>query len=240
MSRYNRGSWVRGGTEAVVVVGSILMAFGIQAWWDGRSDRDLRAATLQGLLADFVSVDTIVSSLVTQNQKIVASHSLLISELRGRSGAPPVMISDTLLIAAFSSPTYNPPRTAVEMALGTGRLAELEDEPLRRLLAQWLQELDDTVEDELAAIKVVENKLVPFLASIHGFVDVLPHTRDWGFGELSDSVARSTRLVEPSDEFIGLLAVRMAHTRQVVRELSRVAETQREIVDLLGAAMTGR
>lgn len=33
--------WVRLFVEGVIIVGSILLAFGIEAWWDERRDRGL-------------------------------------------------------------------------------------------------------------------------------------------------------------------------------------------------------
>ncbi len=33
--------WLRVFVEGVVIVGSILLAFGLQAWWDGRQERAL-------------------------------------------------------------------------------------------------------------------------------------------------------------------------------------------------------
>ena len=40
--------------EGFVIVLSILLAFGIEAWWSERGERDAEAEALQGLRDDFV------------------------------------------------------------------------------------------------------------------------------------------------------------------------------------------
>ncbi len=41
--------WLRVFVEGVVIVGSILLAFGIQAWWDEREERVAEAEYLTAL-----------------------------------------------------------------------------------------------------------------------------------------------------------------------------------------------
>ena len=48
--------WLRVFVEGVVIVGSILLAFGIQAWWDERQERREETELLLGLAPD-VEVD---------------------------------------------------------------------------------------------------------------------------------------------------------------------------------------
>ena len=39
--------WLRIMAEGVVIAGSILLAFGIQAWWEARGDEAMRPAGLR-------------------------------------------------------------------------------------------------------------------------------------------------------------------------------------------------
>ena len=45
--------WLRVFVEGVVIVGSILLAFGIQAWWDESQEREEEQEALAGLSSDF-------------------------------------------------------------------------------------------------------------------------------------------------------------------------------------------
>jgi hypothetical protein len=44
--------WFRVFVEGVVIVGSILLAFGIEAWWDGRQERQEVAQSLELIARD--------------------------------------------------------------------------------------------------------------------------------------------------------------------------------------------
>ena len=48
--------WLRSVVEAVVIVGSILFAFGIQAWWDNEQERQRERDYLGALLDEFEQV----------------------------------------------------------------------------------------------------------------------------------------------------------------------------------------
>ena len=49
--------WMRVLVEGAVIVVSILMALGIEAWWDGSQDRSAETEILAGLRADFEEND---------------------------------------------------------------------------------------------------------------------------------------------------------------------------------------
>jgi hypothetical protein len=47
--------WLRVFVEGVVIVGSILLAFGIEAWWDGRIERERELRYVAALQGEFES-----------------------------------------------------------------------------------------------------------------------------------------------------------------------------------------
>ncbi len=49
--------WLRVFVEGVVIVGSILLAFGLQAWWDERDERRAERIYLEQLRADLVGAE---------------------------------------------------------------------------------------------------------------------------------------------------------------------------------------
>ncbi len=49
-----RKNWKRHAVEIVVIVGSILLAFGIEAWWDGSQARDRERSYLVSLRQEFM------------------------------------------------------------------------------------------------------------------------------------------------------------------------------------------
>jgi hypothetical protein len=61
--------WPRVLVEGVVVVSSILLAFGIQAAWDRRGESDLREAVLLGLTADFTAAELLLDDNMRNHQE---------------------------------------------------------------------------------------------------------------------------------------------------------------------------
>jgi hypothetical protein len=233
--------WLRIIIEGVVIVGSILLAFGIDAWWEGSQERELRIATLEVLLVDFEESHDYLAAIVVANERYLASARLLVASLSGETEDSRVSIPDSLLLTSLTYPTYNPPRASVEMALASGRLTTREDQSLRVLLADWLQDLDDAAEDELRVAELVENKIVPIVAATPGLAEVLADLpgRNMAF-RLPEAARHSSRSIEPSAELAGLIGMRAMHTRVALNELSRLATTQQEIVTSLRSALARR
>ena len=62
-----RIDWFRILVQGAVIVGSILLVFGIEAWWDARQDSVHRAALLEDLEAEIASNrDALASNLGRQ------------------------------------------------------------------------------------------------------------------------------------------------------------------------------
>ena len=53
MTDTNKIAWKRLSVEAAAIVGSILLAFAIDAWWEDRNDVELERRLLTVLLAEF-------------------------------------------------------------------------------------------------------------------------------------------------------------------------------------------
>ena len=229
--------WPRILAEGFAIVVSILLAFGIQAWWERRQEQELRLATLEGLLVDFEGSRDYRASIIAANQGYLDRQRLLIASLAGGSEGSQVLIPDSLLLSSLMYPTYNPPRASVEMALAGGRLTTLEDQTLRGLLAEWLQNLDDTVEDELRVAEVVEDRIAPIVASIPGLAEVLADLTARNIFQIPEAARRPLRPAPQSDELIGLIGIRVMHTRVALEELSSLARTQEEIVTSLRSAL---
>ena len=66
-------SWLRVFVEGVVIVGSILLAFGIDAWWEGRQERDEEVQVLLAIQEDIElnrktkhSIDIVVDRVIVK------------------------------------------------------------------------------------------------------------------------------------------------------------------------------
>ena len=78
--------WLRIFVEGVVIVGSILLAFGLQAWWEGLQDRQTEQSILGELHTALSSDFDLVQSRLDRYRRIESRTEVLLSYLR--SGAP--------------------------------------------------------------------------------------------------------------------------------------------------------
>ena len=65
--------WLRVFVEGVVIVASILLAFGIEAWWDGVQERAEEQLTLRALRVEFLEAKAELEYRLNFHQRIEGS-----------------------------------------------------------------------------------------------------------------------------------------------------------------------
>ena len=134
--------WLRIIVQGVVIVGSILLAFAIDAAWDVRQDRVQEVAYLGGILVDLRSDSTdLVDRQVTAIRGMEAADRLL--ELRRDPGS--TALADSLatwfLHSAFVDNFQVLDHTYREI-LAAGGLSVIRDESLRRQIADYYRSIE--------------------------------------------------------------------------------------------------
>ncbi len=81
--------WLRVFVEGVVIVGSILLAFGIDAAWEERQGRERKTAHLEALAVEIA--DTRSALMASQGRREVRIESMgsLLKAMRNRGSVPP-------------------------------------------------------------------------------------------------------------------------------------------------------
>jgi len=156
--------WNRLIAEGAVIVGSILLAFAIDAWWDERSDDAQEAALLTGLAEDFQAASDDLERVRAMHGAKSSAAAQLLSW--AESGGPDDSQLDQVEIAIgkmFAHPTFDPAMGTVQTILGSGRLDLLGNRELVGELTRWSAVVDDLSEDEENANRHLYQSLVPFL-----------------------------------------------------------------------------
>ena len=129
--------WLRVFVEGVVIVSSILLAFGIDAWWEGRQQRILEVQYAERLRADLVA-DTL------RFTETDAVFGVKVDVLRDflEAGSRPLSVSDAdQMMARLGLSTYNAlpeTRSATFREMeSSGALGLLRDVQLRNAIAQY-------------------------------------------------------------------------------------------------------
>jgi hypothetical protein len=152
--------------EGVVIVGSILLAFGIDAAWDSREEGVQSRALLEALSEDFEAARNRFDQWKTSHAYAFESAERLLTyaeddRIREADRAQ----VDTLFSRLFySMDTFNPPMGTVETILSSGRLDLFEDRVLVRELTRWTSALARYQVFQTAGSDHFFRTLYPFLA----------------------------------------------------------------------------
>lgn len=158
----NRNQWSRGVLEVVVIVGSILMAFGIEAWWGARQDGLHRAALLEDLEAEvLVNRDALETTLELQRLR-VDRLTVLLGELTPEAAGLDVDSVRALQVEVLYNPTYDPSFGILNLLIQSGDLALLDDRTLRARLAGLDAFLNDYLGNQEFLLQVLLQQNVLF------------------------------------------------------------------------------
>ena len=140
--------WRQIAVEGVAIVASILLAFGIDAWWDERQERAEEREILESLLVEFQANRDQAASVISFHDRAVQSVAVLMEMSEEEILALPAEAVEEAL-GFFGSPqTFDAVRGSVDALIGSGKLGILRDRALRESLTTFLNILDDSAEDE--------------------------------------------------------------------------------------------
>ena len=136
--------WKRALIEGAVIVGSILLAFGIDAGWDARGEASRRSVVMEGLRSDFAAARTDLD-------RVTAFH------LGGRESAETLMHLgdagpvaadraarvDSLFARLAGTASFDPPLGTLEALINSGNLDLLDDPGLAVELTRFQGEVVD-------------------------------------------------------------------------------------------------
>ena len=226
MSAASSDSWLRKALREIpILVLGILIAFALQAWWDevraADEERQAFEAVRSELLLNLEGLDLDIE----RHDRIVAAVEVFHAAMVERESA---LVSDSVLVAAIVSPTYDPATGALEslqrLGVGSAALAEAS--------GRWLSEVDDATEDEQRSRTFTDEQLSPYLSRNIDLPDADLY-RLWVFKLLEAPIETSTR-VNSSSELRFLLSTRLKWARLNSQELGEAraqAYTLLEIVD---------
>ena len=165
MSEVARGwRWGRVVAEGLLIVLSILLAFGIEAWWGRLGERNAEVEALQGLRDDFVeNLGRLASGKSSHFEIRDASVRLLAMTGPDAATAASDLTMDTLIMALIGGPKVFPVTATYDALIASGQIDLLESAALRRELAKWSAAIADLRWEEQEAFDQMDQRLLPFL-----------------------------------------------------------------------------
>lgn len=152
--------------EGVVIVGSILLAFALQAWWDDRAIRQEVVEDLVNVDRELVDNAARVRYQVDFMRRIVTAADTVVRLMGARAGE--IVLVDTLAWLGIDGPslTLNASFGAIDAMMSSGRLASVESPLLRSSLAGLRSRIEDAAEEQTIAQGMKWNQLKPRLAPL--------------------------------------------------------------------------
>jgi hypothetical protein len=138
MTESQKLSWKRLSVEAAAIVGSILLAFAIDAWWDGKQQRQELEEILRSLHDDF-SQNLVIIDAASEGHKNIrraAEHLMKYTGTDGIGNGSPEEIAQAIL-AISDRALLQPRRGSLDSILNSGRWESLDNVELRSELAEW-------------------------------------------------------------------------------------------------------
>jgi len=230
--------WIRLSAEAAAIVGSILLAFAIDAWWDSRSDARRSTALLSALSEDIAVAAAQLSETKRRHTGVAEAGAQLLTY--GELGSVPEAERgnvDRLVSRHFDRDTYDPPTGTVDSVLGSGRIDLLTNQQLVAELTQWSAAVVHLRFRQTYAIDHFHEYLYPYLSSQLDLEDL-----DKGFAQYVDfpwrqEPANAYRLVA-DQEFLNILYMHWVLTNNVLDGgIAPVEESLRRIQRLIEAEL---
>lgn len=141
MARTESISWTRVVVEGVVIVGSILIAFGIDALWETRQANELTQQHLEALVAEFRSV----------RDEVRSEASGVASSAEGSAGVLAMMRAEEIGTAeqfteyrrmSFDVGLFTARHPVLTTMLTSGELIDLQNDSLMTLVGRWQDEVE--------------------------------------------------------------------------------------------------
>lgn len=143
--------------ESLVVVVSILLAFGLESWWEGRQELELADDLREALVVDFQATRSTIDSVQARTERnLTAANSLLVEAFVGDTEVP----VDTLVTRYLSMARLWPllaTNGTYASAVSSGDIRLLRNDSLTAALADFqefltfLQVQDRVVEEVVVA-----------------------------------------------------------------------------------------
>ena len=230
MTRIQSVPWLRIGAESVAIVGSILLAFAIDAAWDSRVERAQEQAYLAALQVQFQqSLDQLQGHILSLENAREATKQILSID---QADLQAIEWEDfaKLLRQSISLGRINLPSGALEALVSSGELRILADRELAARLANWSSLIAEGYENATLLLENRENHLHPLLAEHRiNALQFAPQLSDFPPSHFEPSL--ETLYADP--RFDTILAVRAAQIGGSLDRHRTLASEAVAILDLI-------
>ena len=160
------GNWKRYIYDSLVIIGSILIAFTIDAWWSNKSNLQQKEALLVNLKQDFEGSREQLEELKLNHYKIEKNlETLLVWSEQESLSEENIIKFDSVLGAIWWRQVYDPQMGTLESIINTGRFDIIGNNELLSQLTKWVSLIKNLNEVETSKVEHFYNFIYPYLSS---------------------------------------------------------------------------
>ncbi len=220
--------------EAAAIVGSILLAFAIDAWWQQRIELKQADALIADLHADFQTSQVHLAEWLAGNQWMHRSSTELLENIKSVETDNEVFVRHETILGSIGAATYDPIRSTLDAMLSSGQINLLEDIHLRNAIALWQQKLADTKEDEELVREIVIRELIPALGDQVRLGRAFEFDRLHGTFVNPASAERTEQVqIRATTRLEAALGSRVFYSTYIVNGLAELYDMQADILEML-------
>jgi len=145
------------GAESIAIVASILLAFGIDAWWDARSETNRTNDLLRNLEVEWVAESARINSTLDE----FAGYRNIMAEVFSLHQQDPGLLSEKMALQFYENyrwDTYKPSTAALDIVLENG-LNRVDDSALALAISSWSSALEELAPEQNALMDVALRRL---------------------------------------------------------------------------------
>jgi hypothetical protein len=150
--------------EGAVIVASILLAFGIDAWWASRQEAQRSHTILEGLREEFVEHRTALAADLDGEVARKRRLERLFQAIGSNTQLAPATV-DTLLFDVTYAPTFDPGSGRLQALIASGEVGLIRNPDLRDHLSGWQGMVDEVRDNQIAMRGFILGEIIPYLAS---------------------------------------------------------------------------
>jgi hypothetical protein len=142
--------------DLVAVLGAILVAFALDAWWGEHAEATRTRELLEAIAGEFDGAAVELDSIIAENDRFMTSRVAFLGRAARDSRPIPDDSLALYLDVDADFQIYNPSFGALSTLIAGGGLERVAEPDLRYALGGWSGELDDLVweENQIAAVGV--------------------------------------------------------------------------------------
>lgn len=233
--------WKKFAVEGFVIVASILLAFGIDAWWQERQERQFEQEALVGLQEEYRGHRDMLARHKSLHDEIVRAVEILMKACERGYYEPDQIPIDRALYLSRLPPTADLGDGVAASLISSGRIEILSNRVLRHEITGWKSVLDELVDDQLTAGDAIMGLMIPYLTrngiplmSFTSPLGVTPNLPD-GRSLAADNEAMQRLFSDP--EYLSILESRYGGLVHTADELDRVIAAIDSILEEIDASL---